>query len=59
MTKTIKSEKETPAALKVLTKSDRSNTYSYQCPCGAEITLYTDTRPDKLIKCFKCQGEVK
>jgi predicted SprT family Zn-dependent metalloprotease len=31
-----------------------TNSYQYQCECGAEITLHQDFPLKKAIKCFQC-----
>ena len=35
--------------------SDNSYLLKYNCVCGLEISLYTDSpEPEKVIKCFEC-----
>jgi len=34
------------------------NEYKYVCECGNEIIYYTDIKPNKAIKCFKCQNKI-
>ena len=31
----------------------------YTCKCGAVVSYYTDEKPKKLEKCWKCQEKVK
>lgn len=31
--------------------------YKYKCKCGREVTLETDVKPKKLIKCLSCSIE--
>ena len=28
--------------------------YRYKCECGKTITLHTDEKPNRLVKCFDC-----
>ena len=59
MAKVIISESEIPEPLQQLTRSKKSKTYIYSCQCGNVITLFTDSKPDRLIKCFKCNKNIK
>lgn len=31
------------------------NQWHYKCTCGAEMYYESETKPKKLIKCFRCQ----
>jgi predicted SprT family Zn-dependent metalloprotease len=34
------------------------NEYKYLCECGCIIIYETDIKPDRAIKCFKCQNKI-
>ena len=31
----------------------------YKCECGFNVKLYTQTKPERLTKCFKCQKKIE
>jgi len=41
--------------MKAKVKHVPSNKWLYRCTCGTEITYESETKPTKLVKCFRCQ----
>ena len=31
----------------------------YECKCGTVVSYYSDEKPKKLTKCWKCQEKIK